>query len=356
MDQSLTEAAESVELEKREIGAPADDVTPPAIEAADSALNEEGASADAMPASVDESIRADDGVEAEAAKDDSEAPKDDSEAPILLTNPIAAEAENAPAAELIPPPRGRAFWRRVDLYQAAGVIVSLGAGWILGANTFDYRSDIVGLQSQIAALRGRVAMIQTDKATASSATAIVRLEHTQSRLATAIGADKIRLERSDRRAQAQFEKIATAINRLDKSQRLQAISARVDRLEQRMSASLPTGSIAPMQKIARKETPAAQAAAPRPVKSVSATPAPMASAAAKRREEDEMARRRSIPPDGYVLRDVYRGAALIETRRGLRIVAPGDFLPGAGRIMRIAKRGRGWVVVTSDGVIDANNY
>jgi len=46
----------------------------------------------------------------------------------------------------------------------------------------------------------------------------------------------------------------------------------------------------------------------------------------------------------------------VESRRGLREIAPGDSLPGAGRVQAIERRGRQWVVVTSNGVIDANGY
>ena len=56
-----------------------------------------------------------------------------------------------------------------------------------------------------------------------------------------------------------------------------------------------------------------------------------------------------------MLRDVYGGVALLEGRAGLREVAPGEFLPGVGEIRSIERRGRGWVVVTSRGIIQADN-
>jgi hypothetical protein len=63
-----------------------------------------------------------------------------------------------------------------------------------------------------------------------------------------------------------------------------------------------------------------------------------------------------IPVHGYVLRDVRQGVAVLEGRSGLRQVAPGDDIPGAGRVRAIEKRGREWVVVTSVGVIDGKGY
>ena len=59
---------------------------------------------------------------------------------------------------------------------------------------------------------------------------------------------------------------------------------------------------------------------------------------------------------GWLLRDVYGGLALVEGRfGGLREVAPGEFVPGAGEIRSIERRGRGWVVVTSRGLIVADS-
>ena len=45
------------------------------------------------------------------------------------------------------------------------------------------------------------------------------------------------------------------------------------------------------------------------------------------------------------------GSALVENRQGVRQIAPGDSLPGAGKVERFEKRGREWVVVTDQGLI-----
>jgi BMFP domain-containing protein YqiC len=63
-----------------------------------------------------------------------------------------------------------------------------------------------------------------------------------------------------------------------------------------------------------------------------------------------------IPADGYVLRRVRDGAAVVESRAGLREVMPGDSLPGAGRVRSIERRGNEWIVITSSGVIDSRAY
>ena len=59
------------------------------------------------------------------------------------------------------------------------------------------------------------------------------------------------------------------------------------------------------------------------------------------------------PPvvQGWVLRRVYDGAALIEGRDGIVEVEPGLVTPGLGRIESIKRQDGRWVVVTSRGLI-----
>jgi hypothetical protein len=55
--------------------------------------------------------------------------------------------------------------------------------------------------------------------------------------------------------------------------------------------------------------------------------------------------------DGWVLRDVRRGTALIEGRMGIIEVDQGDVVPGLGRVEAIRKQDGRWVVVTPRGLI-----
>jgi hypothetical protein len=56
---------------------------------------------------------------------------------------------------------------------------------------------------------------------------------------------------------------------------------------------------------------------------------------------------------GYIVLGARDDVALVEGRHGERAVRPGDFLPGAGRVERIARDGGAWVVLTEQGVIPA---
>jgi hypothetical protein len=80
--------------------------------------------------------------------------------------------------------------------------------------------------------------------------------------------------------------------------------------------------------------------------------APPAIEAATREEPPVPKPVKSEPVDGWVLREVYDGAALVENRnRRLYEVMPGGILPGVGRIEGIERRGARWVVVTDKGFI-----
>jgi hypothetical protein len=55
--------------------------------------------------------------------------------------------------------------------------------------------------------------------------------------------------------------------------------------------------------------------------------------------------------DGWVVRDVYNGSAMIQNRAAIIQVIPGDNLPGLGRIEQVRRQDGRWMVVTSRGVI-----
>jgi hypothetical protein len=71
------------------------------------------------------------------------------------------------------------------------------------------------------------------------------------------------------------------------------------------------------------------------------TPPPAAAAASKP----------ATVVDGWVVRDVHRGTALLEGRMGLIEVDQGDVVPGLGRVEAIRKQEGRWVVMTSKGLI-----
>ena len=124
------------------------------------------------------------------------------------------------------------------------------------------------------------------------------------------------------------------------AQKLAQIVDRLDRLERRTDA-LPVGSSVPQP----PQRPGVQAPPPpfgaQPQAQMTQAQVTPANAQALQK----------MPIQGWVLRDVYDGIALVEGRGGYREVAVGEAIPGVGKVEAIERHGRRWVVVTSQGVI-----
>lgn len=165
---------------------------------------------------------------------------------------------------------------------------------------------------------------------------------------------------------SQLADVTTELDKLEKSVQVAAASAsqyadfatRLDKLEKK--AALPA---APPPEVAdgaarldkaekRPGVAAANSATPLPP----AAPKPSTLLA---RAEPPVPTERARP-DGakpllrdYSVEDVRFGIALVGTRHGSQQVAPGDMIPGAGRVLRIERQGGDWLVVTTLGVISS---
>ncbi|MFI5011865.1 MAG: hypothetical protein ACHQAY_05925 [Hyphomicrobiales bacterium] len=124
------------------------------------------------------------------------------------------------------------------------------------------------------------------------------------------------------------------------AQKLAQIAERLDRLE-RKPDPMPVGSIMPQPPVRPTSLQ------PLPLPPVPQPPAKVTDASAQSPQK--------APIQGWVLRDVYDGIALVEGRGGYREVQVGEAIPGAGKVEAIEKRGRRWVVVTSQGLIPELN-
>ncbi|WP_236843279.1 hypothetical protein [Bradyrhizobium icense] len=117
--------------------------------------------------------------------------------------------------------------------------------------------------------------------------------------------------------------------------KLAKLSETVDKLRV-AQASATTAAAAPLAaKDVTGSMPQQAAAAPAPL------PSP----------KPELARPPTV--EGWILRDVANGIALIESRGGMYEVYAGDPVPGLGRVDAIRKQDGRWVVVTSKGLIIA---
>jgi Skp family chaperone for outer membrane proteins len=154
-----------------------------------------------------------------------------------------------------------------------------------------------------------------------------------------------RLDKFEHEQDARTEKLAERVDR-DVAARTTEIAARIEKLEKKAGAPL----VAAAQQQPLKAAPIVAQQAPPQAPPKQATLLPPA-AGVSRETTGSIA-----PPNtlihGWVLREVLGDdAAVVEGRYGEREVAEGDILPGAGRVVRVERRGHGWVVVTSLGII-----
>ena len=148
-------------------------------------------------------------------------------------------------------------------------------------------------------------------------------------LSANLGQTNARIDKLERDHGARLDKLAdrfdheTAGKLADLSGKLADLSGRLDKLEKRPVAAAPVAP-APLAK-------------------------PVPAAATVSNETTGSIDRPKLR--GYWLVDADEGYAVIDGRDGPQQVAPGDILPGIGRVQRIERRGRDWVVVTSAGII-----
>ena len=141
-----------------------------------------------------------------------------------------------------------------------------------------------------------------------------------------LAALKVSIDSANRNAGAQFTRIGERIERIERIQaepttKLNKAVEMLDRMTRGDGGAQPkevTGSVAP--------SPPAHANGPN-------QPPPKSGV------------------EGWVVRDVHRGTALIEGRMGIIEVEQGDLVPGLGRVDAIRKQDGRWVVVTSRGLI-----
>jgi hypothetical protein len=161
------------------------------------------------------------------------------------------------------------------------------------------------------------------------------LEASVARIDADILALRADVEHTSKLGVAQFNKTSDRLDKVEKAQaepaaKLAKLSEAVDRLRATPQA-----------------LPVPVAAAAVASKEVTGSIAPAAGAPAK----VEVGRLPTV--EGWVLRDVANGGALIEGRQGMFEVYAGDPVPGLGRVDAIRRQDGRWVVVTSKGLIVA---
>jgi hypothetical protein len=183
------------------------------------------------------------------------------------------------------------------------------------------------------------------------------LEDTIARIDTEVAALRTSLEQASKHSAAQISKTT---DRLDKVERAQAepaakLAKLSETVEKLRTASIVVPAAAPAAApvaaaAAAPVTPAAPVAPKESTGSIQTANAGSAQVPLPA-PKPEVARLPTV--EGWVLRDVANGSALIEGRQGIFEVYAGDPIPGLGRIDAIRKQDGRWVVVTSRGLIVA---
>jgi hypothetical protein len=154
---------------------------------------------------------------------------------------------------------------------------------------------------------------------------------------------KASVEHTSKLGLSQFNKTSDRLDKVEKAQaepaaKLAKLSEAVDKLRAAPAAPLPVAAVpAAAKEVTGSIAPPATAAAAAPI------PLPV--------PRPEVARLPTV--DGWVLREVAHGVALIEGRQGIFEVYAGDPVPGLGRVDAIRKQDGRWVVVTSKGLVVA---
>lgn len=212
-----------------------------------------------------------------------------------------------------------------------------------GKRRFGAMAAVVALATVAGALGGALATAGVGKLMAGdSAQASVKdsaLEASVTRLDAEIVALKAGLEHNSKTTTGQLNKASDRLDKVEKAQaepaaKLAKLSETVDKLRAAQASATTTA-----------------AAAPAPAKDVTGSVPQQAAAAPAAPPKPEVARLPTV--EGWVLRDVANGYALIESRRGMYEVYAGDPVPGLGRVDAIRKQDGRWVVVTSKGLIVA---
>jgi prefoldin subunit 5 len=268
-----------------------------------------------------------------------------------VTAAQASPAEPKPADAASPSPAAVCEGRRFELARLR--VPAIAAGLVLAASLgFGAARLSSSAEPQETALRWSEAASSLRQSHDDLAQTMTELRHLKlsvesvkgerDRLRTDLSAKQAQIsERLDRLASdnaARVGKLAEQMDRIEKTQRdparLQDFVERLERIEKK------TQLVA--DKVAAPPKVAASADVTQTGSLADAKPA------AKAPEADP----RKTPLDGYVLRDVADGFALIEGKNGRMVeVQAGQMLAPGTRVEAIERRGRQWVVVTAKGFI-----
>jgi len=286
------------------------------------------------------------------------------ESPDLV--PAQGDAPKADAAKVeapkVEPPKVEADAAKADAPRAPGKIMIMSSGgrdWdhqgvepeveaeqaqgMFGKRRLSALAAVVALAAVAGALGGALATagVMHFAGGASTASNNLVLEASVARIDADILALKAGVEQTSKAGIVRDNKASDRLDKVEKAQaepaaKLAKLSEAIEKLKAAQSVPVAAAPAAARDVTGSISAPATAAvAAPVPL------PAP----------KPEMARLPTV--EGWVLREVAHGGALIEGRQGIYEVYAGDPVPGLGRVDAIRKQDGRWVVVTSKGLVVA---
>lgn len=243
----------------------------------------------------------------------------------LLRKAVDGTAEQSPAAAA---PTGRS-WLGADMRLVAAVTVSLviGTGFGLLAAPREHSGETLArIEAELDAGRTQARHLNSE---------IERLSKTLASLGGSTAATQTEMRSIGPGLTDRIERLEQGLDK-----RFNSLAEKVAHSERAQDAPL-----APSASAADKRN-----AAPPATTNVVSVSAPKA-------EPTQTASITETKPDAWALRDIYDGIAILEDRkRRLLEVAPGDSIPGLGRVDSIERRGRTWVVVTKQGIVTPQTW
>jgi hypothetical protein len=256
--------------------------------------------------------------------------------------PASAEPANSEpaAAHIVAGAQGSS---RSYLARAAAASVLIGSCWfasyagtLANRDTSDQtRTEMARSEETMAKLGGELEAVKS---------ALAALTDTAGASSRAEASDSAKLAEK-------IERLALALR--DPGLKLSAMETRLDRMENQIMTAL--ADMTPKAPIPSATEAAIRDVAPAPAPPTLPTPTPVAAtpvAAPPAPPAPPVKQVKNEPIDGWVVREVYDGAALVEGQnRRLYEVVPGGVVPGVGRVEAIERRGSRWVVLTDKGII-----
>ena len=300
-----------------------------------------------------------------------------------MTAPVASGRALVP---FVPrDPKGSTWLKAAALVVLFGLTAGVGGAatlgvryaWLSRAPDVALQAALRGTKEQVAKLAAEVAQLRTageapkpDDANRALKRSVEALKAEIDQLRTASTASGIqastRLDRLERDPAGRVAELANRMDRLEhdakadkpatvEPAREKAVATSIDK-DPVASIPKPTGSTEPVLPVAPAKAVVASSSKLPATAPAMPVARPAASGSGPRSEATVVAASAAnavaVPVKGWVLRDVYDGLAVVQARGGeLREIGPGEYLPGAGQVRAIERRGRGWVVLTSRGVI-----